>query len=608
MVRTAGQMRTAAGAICVLAVLSSCSPSVSVNKKDDELARLSRVGVLLFEESGTEGTRERAEIVTEVFSIQMRRYFPELVERFEIEEELMKRREACPTTLTPENARRLGQIFECDAFFTGRITQLEERSSLLGLRGGRQFGLAVTLVSARTGEVLLASTVDSEGSFLLPLDTTQEMAIYCVRKMVEEFGFDEGGPQWLNRGSPLWQAAMRAYEERRFWDAATCFGEIVSQYPVNILTEEAYLYLGRSCYELALFDTADRAWETLVSIFPKSEFRTMGMGERTALAYRQGRTADGDSLLRVLRAQRDGAEAVHLAAYSGAVAAREAGDVSRAIALFASIDDASDYGPFARFGKAECYAAQGRDDAAMGDLRFASGGAERSAGHAALAAQALIALGRKQLLLGENERALSLFDRVPAGTDAGGSAAIGKAWAHIRLGDLASAQKALAAAPRFAGLDRIEAPLLEAVTLQAEGDYTGAERALREVRLGVDWLSRGDAVASTQREIDLIAGGIRDIEATAWLTLMRRPGPERQAECGAIGDRLPLLAQNLVRARQDLELARLMEAEKPRLAALEESCELLLANVLLLQERGGVARRSAKAGGGSNAAKQEATR
>src|SRR6185436_5030255 len=101
-------------------------------------------------------------------------------------------------------------------------------------------------------------------------DTPQEVAIYSVRKMVEEFGLDESPIAYLTRDSELWRRAMRAYEERRFWDAAVCFGEAISSYPVNGLTEEAHLYLGRCFEELAMPADAERAWISLATLFPKS--------------------------------------------------------------------------------------------------------------------------------------------------------------------------------------------------------------------------------------------------------------------------------------------------------------------------------------------------
>ncbi len=575
---------------------SSCAPAVVVKKRDDELARLNTVGVLLFDRVDGAGTRKEAEVMTEIFSLQMRRYFPVMVERFEIEAELAKRGEPVPTKLTAPRARELGQIFDCDGFFVGQVTTLKDKEpTLFGLRGATQFALSVTLVSGRTGQVLLTSTVQEEGSFLLPLDTSREIAIHAVRQMVKKFGFDEDKGRWLTRDSALWLRAMRAYEERRFWDAAHAFGEAITQYPVSRLTEESYLLLGRCFYELGMPRGADRAWSSLVALFPKSPFRSTAMAELAALAYRETRTAAGDSLVAMLRIGYAKGSALDPASYAAAMAAKERGDTERALARLALIGPESDYAAVARYARAECFAAAGREDEALAELRVAADGAANSRSDAALAADAWVAIGRRRLLAGENNAALEAFGEVDPRDDPRGAAAIGMAWVHLRRGDAAGALADLADGSRWTGASRLEGPLLRAVAQKELGDLAGVKASLAEVKSAAAALKKAPAIGAFVERASAASGSLRDLEEPAWTVVMRRPTVERDAEASRVGAILLPLGAELALARAGGVEARRHALDAQRIAMAEERAELLAASVSLMKERRAAAKSSAGA-------------
>jgi len=579
------RIRAAALAAVSLVCLASCAPSIAVKRRSTEAMSLTRVGVLLFDDGGVAPLRQ-AEEITEIFSLEMRRFFPDLVERFEIEEALAKTGEAMPTTLSPQRARELGERFQCDAFFVGRVTALKDKPSLFPVNGGHQFGLTVWLVSSRTGEVMLASKVDSEGTFLMPLDTSKEISIYSVKKLVARLGFEEKRAIRLDRNSPLWLAAMRAYEERRFWDAARLFGEAISQYPVSVLTEEAYLYMGRSFAELSLAHAAERAWTALAELFPASEFHAPAIAERAALAYREGRRAAGDSLAAALAKAHGKDPSRHLVAYAAGIAAKAASQPERALALLATVPIGADYGPHAQYAQAECFLALGREEDALAALEHASVGDGRSRGHEALAARAWIALGRRRLLRGDADGALAAFSRVAPADDADGRAALGTAWVALGKSDAAGARDAIAQAPPLSGIDRAEAGLLQAVALDGLGDREGAVASLRQAARDIESLRESaGAVARARATAELARASIGELEESAWQTALRRPSAERETEAGRIGSRQSALAGDLSRANTQLAAALEAKAEEARLAAMAERGELLLANLLLAKTR-----------------------
>jgi len=573
---------------------------------DDELARVGRVGVLLFEPPAETGSRRDAEVITEIFSMQMRRYFPELVERFEIDAALAARGEKAPAHLTPEEARRLGEMFQCDAFFTGRITMLANRAALIGLRGNHQFGLSVTLVSARTGEALIAADVTAEGSYLAPQDTPEEIAIHCVKKMVEQFGFEEKHVEWLTRRSPLWRNALEAYEERRFWDAACLFGEVVTQHPANILTEEAYLLLGRSFHELGLDADAERAWRALATAFPQSEFQPAALGEIAALAFSTGRPREGDSLLVVLQSRKNHpdevagvARAIAHAAYAGGLAARSAGDCARAPSYFAHIQVESEYGPYAGYAAAECLAASGDERAALEMMRAIAGAQARSRSHEALATEAWIAVGRAAVLHGDDAIARTAFERARGRAGDAGRAALGAAWVCARGGDYDCVREELAGASAGNEIDRLERDVLLAVAHHAAGDGVAARSALEAAAGDAARLRVERAAGDARGEIATIARALAEFESPAWREVMRDPSDARDAECDRIGEHLTSLAANRGNLRERLALEDQFEENASRIALVEERRDLLLAQ-LLLEDGGGAggafARRESSAG------------
>jgi TolA-binding protein len=576
-------------AILLAAVLlgaSSCAPAVVVKRRDAEIKSIETVGVLLFDRVGEGGTRKEAEVMTEVFSLQMRRYFPVLVERFEIEAELAKRGEAVPTRLTAQRARELGALFDCDGFFTGEVTLLKEtRPTLFGLRGANQFALSVTLVSGRSGEVLLTSTVEEEGSFLLPLDTSREISIHAVRQMVKKFGFDEERGRWLTRDSALWRRAMQAYEERRFWDAAQAFGEAITQYPVSSLTEESYLLLGRCFYELGLPRGAERAWSSLAALFPKSRFRPAALGEMASLAYREGRAAAGDSLASALRTAYKKGSAIDPALYAAAMAAKDAGRCEQALARLALIPPESDYASAARYARAECLAAAGREDDAASELRAAAAGAPRSRSDATLAAEAWVAIGRRRLLAGDDSAALDAFARVDPRDDLRDAAAIGRAWAHLRRADAAAAMADLADGSRWSGSSRLEGALLRAVAQKELGDLAGATASLGAARAAAAALRSAPTSGTLRERAATLRDALRGLETSAWEITMRRPTAERGEDAARLGAKLLPLGSDLAGAVRGAAEARRAEIDAPRIAVAEERAELLAASIALVRER-----------------------
>jgi len=583
-----------------------------MDRRPDELASVGKVGVLLFEQSAENGSRRDAEVITEIFSMQMRRYFPELVERFEIEAALAARGEKAPAHLTPDEARRLGEMFECDAFFVGRITMLANRAALIGLRGNHQFGLSVTLVSARTGEALIAADINAEGSYLAPQDTPEEIAIHCVKKMVEQFGFEEKHVDWLTRRSPLWRAALEAYEERRFWDAASLFGEVVTQHPANILTEEAYLLLGRSFRELGLDANAERAWKTLAAAFPQSEFGPAAMGEIAALAFATGRAREGDSLLVALQTRKNHpdevasvARAIASAAYAGGLAAQRAGDCARAPSYFALVPVESEYGPYAGYAAAECLAASGDERGALDLMRVVAGGHARSRSHEALATEAWIAIGRAALARGEDEIARSAFERARGRSGDGGRAALGAAWICARAGDYEGIRAELTGVGLADEIDRLEAAVLLAVAEHEAGDGAAAQRGLEAAQRDAARIRIERAAGDARAEIATIARGLAETESPAWHEVMRAPSDDRDAECERIGGRVTSLVADRWSLRDRLALEDRFEENAKRVALVEERCDLLLAQLLLehgTHGGGAATRRASSDGTGAGAA------
>jgi thioredoxin-like negative regulator of GroEL len=595
--RTHGAFAHHALPVALALVLSlagaSCAPdNILMTKKTDRLDDIERVGVLLFEHPTAPGNRQVAEEITEIFSIQARRYFPQLVERFDIQEELAARGEKIPTTLTPESARRLGDMFGCDAFFIGRITTMKDGAALIAPRGSQQFGISVTLVSAHTGETLIAADVIEDGSFLAPQDTPKELAMYCVKEMVERFGFTEKETEWLTRRSDLWVAAMKAYEERRFWDAACLFGEVVSQHPVNLLTEEAYLLLGRCFDELALEAGARRSWRTLAMGFPRSEFTPAAVGEMAALAYEQGRAVEGDSLLTTLRSRKNEnweaanvARAITHAVYASALVAKRSGDFARAQFLFESIPVSDEYGPFARYGTAECLAALGQNTAALSALRDAAKGADRSRSHEALATEAWLANGRYALSQGDPASAHGAFTHALGAAGDDGRASVGLAWAHLARGDRAAATRAIDGALPSGRLDRLDALLLNALARRDDGDLDDAEQLLESARLEAIELRKAATSPSAREGTEKILENLRSIEEDAWRAVMGDPGEARSAECARVGGAVVPLAAGLASNQERMRLEVAAAGSAGRIALIEERCDLLLAQVLL--ERGG---------------------
>lgn len=377
--------------LVVCCVLAGCVPNVSVRRSATPAEKpVENVAVVLFRDHGSGSPANTAEVATDALSLELQKYFPELVDRYRVRDWLRGKGLPEGALSDPGTLALMGEELEVDGVFFGALTGYSEKRSFLGWNGTPHIGLECKLVSAKTGEEILRGNAAVSESYLIPAENPREMTLFGVRKLTERMRLSERfGPPGLTRDDALWRQAMEAYERRRFWEAAEAFGAIQALYRPSDLRDEGALCLGRSLEELGLPEAAARTYAAL-STGPMAA-RALA---RTAEVRRlQGRTGDVLRTEGELASRFPGTPEAEGARYFAGLALLDAGEIVAALARLSEVPPNGPWGRFARFASAPARLALGDTAAAVAALEGAAVGGGLTESDRRLAEEARIVLG-----------------------------------------------------------------------------------------------------------------------------------------------------------------------------------------------------------------------
>jgi hypothetical protein len=476
-----------------------CTPSVVVRREIDQLERPpENVAVLLFANEVPGSPPHFGELATDAFTLAIKKYFPGVVDRYQLRDFLRSRGSAEGTALTPAALRAIGEEFDVDGVFVGTITGFGDKRSFLGWKDRPYFLMGGRLL-ATDGRVLIAGQTSVTESVPLPVDDPKQMAVYGVKSLIVAMRLDERlGPPVLTRADPLWRRAMRDYEERCFWEAAEGFAEIVASFRPGDLREEARLYEGRSLEEVGF----DRSADLLYAAMREGPFAASALARSAEIGHRAG---DAAAVLRIeeeITRRFPGSPEEGAARYLAGLALIETGSTRPALGRLESVPEESPWFRFARYALAGPYLALGDTARARGALDAAADGAGRTESDRRLRARALLALGDLHFAAGrpaEADRALAEVTGEHAE-----EAAMARAWMAAEGGRFEDALRLVR--PVEGSDDRAAAAEASLVTGSCRarlGLYSDAARAFREAIARCDaWKEREarDAERRSERE------------------------------------------------------------------------------------------------------------
>ncbi|MBM3319751.1 MAG: tetratricopeptide repeat protein [Candidatus Eisenbacteria bacterium] len=596
--------RTAASALLVLLALplAGCAPSVFVRRGQDaeEERPIENAAVLLFRKQVAGCPPHLDELATDAFSLELKKYFPALVDRYQVAAFLRARGIPEAEATAPHVLRAIGEELGADGLFVGTVTGYGETRSFLGWNERPHFFMECRLLSTREGRVLLAGRASITESVPLPVEDTKQMAVYGVRSLIARMRLDERlGPPVLTREDPAWRRAMRAYERRRFWEAAEAFGAIVAGFRPGDLREEARLYQARSLEELGFEETARAVYEGMRA----GPFAAAAL---VRLAERALRAGEGETVLRLadeIAARFPGSPEEGAARYLGGSALARAGRTREAIALFAAVPEESAWRRFARYALAEAHLRAGDESAARAALEEAGAPGGGTESERRLRGRALLALGDLHHRAGRLEEADACFARVEGEEEA--RASLARGWVAAERDRFGEAIELLAAArvsedPRLAA----EALLLDGSCRARLGLWSEAAAVFREALAAcAAWEAAGARGADLARERgEALRELSQEIKAHEGAVLGLLPAGDAGGESAlrALRRRHETLTLRVERIEASVPRAGDPESETAARAAIRERADFSLAQALFESGRGETRETAALGGAGGN--------
>ncbi len=572
-------------AVLAPALLASCASDVLVRRQSDPLDQpVENVAVLLFFQEAEGAPEGLDELATDAFTVQVQKYFPALVSRYEVRDFL--RRNRYTHALSPAVLRELGEQLGVDGLFVGKITGYSEKESFLGWNGKPHFEMACRLLSTKTGRVLLAGQVNVEGSYVIPVNSRADRVVFGVKLLTKKMGLSERfGLRYVTRDDPIWARAMRHYEKKQFWEAARYFGAIVHDYAPSDLRDEAQFYMGRSLDELSL---ASAALEIYRSI-EKGPFAVRALLQRMEIAFREERDADLLALDRRMNGQWADRSESEAARYLAGLSLLRTGRADEAIARLASVGETSRWYPFARWSLADPLLAKGDSAWARRSLEAVAAIKGVTESERRLRERAFVTLGDYHYARGDRAEAERWYGLVRG--EFLPRAALGLAWIAAERGDY---EEAIAHAdamgddadPRWVGEAQLLAGTCEARLARFDRSAKRLETALEKCER---WKASDDEqeaarlrVALARRRIGVEIGPIES-EVIALLTGERTE--EEVTRLDELHDRYVEIARPL-ESLEHLAGAGLDRAEAENLRGrIREKAEFSLVQVRYEQER-----------------------
>lgn len=581
--------RNLGAAVLALWMVSGCVPNVTVRRHVPVAERaIENIAIVEFWDHTTGSAPHTAELATDAFSLELKKYFPDLVDRYRVRDWLKRRGMPEGAVLEPVTLRALGEELGVDAVFVGALTAYEEKGSFLGWNGRPHIGLECRLVSTNSGEEILQGRAEVTESYLIPAENPREMALFGVRKLTDGMRLDERfGPPVLTRADPLWRQAMEAYQRRRFWEAAEAFGAITAMYRPSELRDEAAICAGRSLEELGLGEAAARVYQTVI----KGPLAPRALARLAEVWRVEGRTADVLRIEAELASRYGGSPEATGARYTAGIALAEAGDRAGAESRLMSIDPNGPWGRFADYALAPLLMEDGDTAWAMSYLALAAADGAPTESERRLAEESRLMLGHLHFAASRPFEARRWYEAAAATGNVEAAVALGwMAAEEERHGDAIAILTPVAenGSPRWAA----EASLLIGSCRSRLGEWTEAERDFglslarcdewREEEPRLDGLreDRAEARAAMETEVVPRAG-----EIAALVTSIRDEAGEKTFR--ELRARQTELALRLERTSRELEGRGPSSDEAAHREAIRERAEFSFAQAGYINGTGG---------------------
>ncbi|RPJ45291.1 MAG: hypothetical protein EHM19_05550 [Candidatus Latescibacterota bacterium] len=592
------RLRTA-GTVLLVALstvwLGCASSAVARRGLDQEERPVQNVAIVLFMNDVPGTPPHFAELATDAFTLEMKRYFPGLVDRYRMREFLAANGFDGRGAITPRALEAAGAEFGVDGVFVGTITGFGDKRSFLGWKERPYFLMGCRFYSTENGRVLIAGQTSVTESVPLPVEDPKQMAVYGVKSLIDRMRLDERfGPPALTRDDPLWRRAMRAYEERRFWDAGEDFAAIVSIYRPNDLREEARLCLGRCLEEIGFVEAARELYLGMRD----GPFAAPALCRAAEIAAGAGEPEPALALLEEIARRFPGSPEEGAARYAAGTALAGAGRPREAAVLLEEVPEGSSWRRFARYALAGALVQLGEEPRARAALEAAAAVGGSTTSDRRLRERALLALGDLHYAEGRPAEAERCWAEV-AGEGAE-EAALARAWLAAEEERFADA--ALFARPieRSDDLRRAaEASLVAGSCLSRLGAWAEAERALRGALASCDAWEEESARRAERRselgEARLARGAEIESHASVIVDLLAGTAADSDDELRSLKGRCRALDLRIARAEREIGPAEPDDAAEG-LSAIRERADFSLAQVLYESGRGET-REAAWAGG-----------
>lgn len=139
----------------VIAILASCAPATVSTRRNEkyDLSRIKRVTVFPFSSNDADlGTNLADALGTELLGMGY-----DLIERNQIEEILREQKFELTGVVTPEKAKKIGQLAEVDGIITGNVTPFLGSGFVWGGEGSIA-GANVRLIDTESGQIAFSSS------------------------------------------------------------------------------------------------------------------------------------------------------------------------------------------------------------------------------------------------------------------------------------------------------------------------------------------------------------------------------------------------------------------------------------------------------------------
>ncbi|MFH1279313.1 MAG: tetratricopeptide repeat protein [Candidatus Eisenbacteria bacterium] len=570
----------AALACCL--VFTGCVPNVTVRRSAPPGEKPVRnVAVVLFRDHGSGSPPLTAEVATDALSLELQKYFPDLVDRYRVRDWLRAKGLPDGALSDPATRAALGEDLGVDGIFTGALTGYGDKRSFLGWKGTPHIGLECKLILTKTGEEILRGSAAVSESYLIPAENPRDLALFGVRKMTRGMRLSERfGPPVLTRDDALWRQAMEAYERRRFWEAAEAFGAIQALYRPSDLRDEGALCLGRCLEELGLPEGAARTYAALKT----GPMAARALARTAEVRRLQGRTEEALRAEAELASRFPGTPEAEGALYSSGLALLRSGETAAGLARLTEVPPNGSWGRFARFASVPILLSRGDSAAAIDALVSAAAEGGLTESERRLAEEARLALGHLHYDAGHLGEALRWYEAAArAGCE---EAVLALGWIAAEEGRHADAIALLAGVtesvdPRIAA----EALLLRgSCRVRLEQWTEGGDDFLLALAACDRWKEeiprverlrdeRAAAAAELLAEIEPRSG-----EIVSLLTTVREK--EEDAVLRGLRARHQELSLRVERTARETEGWSEAEREEGRLAGLRERAEFSYAQVL----------------------------